>query len=127
MFREPALAVAAAEDAGSNEMHVQVSKGLLSVEVGAVPFHEVLHTIGEQAEVRVVVRGDSGKVRAQVFEGIPLADGIQRLAAGGNMSLAMIYALDQAGTRRLAEVRAYEASKVTGLAPANPGTRPAAQ
>jgi hypothetical protein len=69
-------------------LDVRVERSLLTVDVREVPLARLLRTIGERAGVDVVIRGDLGLV-TESFHGLPLEEGIRRLARGH--SLAVTY------------------------------------
>jgi hypothetical protein len=93
-------------------MRIEVVDGALSVEVGAAPFDQILKNIGDQAGVRISVRGDLGEVRPQAFENLPLEEGVRRLVGDNRINLIMLYEADETGGRRLAEVRARASGEV---------------
>lgn len=102
------LPVAAAQTAAPIKADVQ--QGLLTVDIRDVPLAEVLRLIGEQAGLRVVIQGDASTPVSATFTGVPLDQGIKRLAR--EHSFVLLYAPARGGTQGpiLAEVRLYGAS-----------------
>jgi hypothetical protein len=93
-------------------MRVEVVDGALSVELAEVPLDLVLKSIGDQAGVRISVRGDLGDAQPQAFENLPLDEGVRRLVGDNRVNLIMRYEVSEMGVRRLAEVHARAAGGV---------------
>lgn len=102
----PALAETESADAAS-QFRVAIEEGLLSVRLENVPLAEVLHEIGKEAGIRVIISGELGTVRPQSFRGLSLEAGIARLV--GDNGLVMIRAASDDATRtaRLTQIMVY--------------------
>jgi hypothetical protein len=82
----------------STVLDVWVSRGELTVDVRNAPLAEVLRTVGEKAGVGVTLRGDLDTPVTESFAGVPLEEGIRRLARGH--SVAATYAASADAPRR---------------------------
>ncbi len=89
------------------QFRVAIEEGLLSVRLEKVPLAEVLHEIGKEAGIRVIISGELGAVRPQSFQRLPLEAGIARLV--GDNGLVMIRAAPDDATRtaRLTQIMVY--------------------
>jgi len=81
---------------------VRASGGLLTVDVRGVPLAQVLRAIGEQADVRMTLRGDLEVPVTDAFSGLPLEEGLRRLARGFSVTVTYAEAADAPGGDRLA-------------------------
>jgi HEAT repeat protein len=97
---------------------VTVREGRLTVDVQDAPLAEVLRAIGEKSRVRVTVGDDVDARITAALAGVPLDEGIRRLARGH--SLVAVYRApgDDPGAAELTEVRVY--APFPGAAP-SPG------
>lgn len=73
--------------AAATPMLVRVENQRLSVELGRVPLHEVLIAVAAQTGARLTMKGDLGQVAPQAFTGVPIAEGLARLASGNGLLL----------------------------------------
>jgi len=76
---------------------VGVDHGTLTVNVRNAPLAQVLRAIGERAGIQVIVRGNVNSPVTQSFAGVPLEEGLRRLAWGYSLVVAHTAA---AGTPR---------------------------
>ena len=106
------VSCAAEEGSAPGALRVKVFGRALSVEVGDTALDEVLREVGHQAGFEVETRGDLGPVRPQVFEGVPIEQGIRRLVGDNPVNLMMRVEADQAGDKRLVEVSARAAGEL---------------
>ncbi len=81
---------AQAEESSPASIAVHVERGLLSVDARKAPLGDVLEAIAEQADIRLVTKGDLDTPVTWSFVGVPVNQGIQRLL--GNISSVLIYA-----------------------------------
>ena len=72
----------AAADPTATVIDVAVDEGRLTVDVRDAPLAEVLRAVGERVGVDVTLQGDLSAPVTQSFAGVPLEDGIRRLARG---------------------------------------------
>ncbi len=108
---------AAAQDTGheiaAGDIVFDGESGLLSVDIGAVPLADVLRSIVEQTDAKLIIRDDVGTTVAQRFRGIPLERGIRRLAAG-EMRFGMVIEYEpsasDSGARVPAKIVVFAAS-----------------
>lgn len=68
---------------------LRVRRDELTVDVRGALLAQVLRVIGERAGVDVTLRGDFGATVTEAFSGVPLVEGIRRLAPGA--SVAVVY------------------------------------
>ncbi len=69
---------------------VQVTQNKLTMNVDGATFHEVLHTLTEQAQIDIVTLEETniGNVTiSKRFWGLPLEEGIQRMLSGWNYGI----------------------------------------
>ena len=92
-------------EGGPEQLAYDVATGTLTAAVQTSPASELLLILSEAAALRVRVRGDVGRVRAQTFADLPLDEAIKRLFRGPDRSLMMLYDQAPDGGQRLAEVR----------------------
>jgi hypothetical protein len=85
-------------------MRIELENGILSVNLRDVAMSDVLLIIGGQVGARVSICGKLGKVKAQAFRGVPLEEGIRKLAETNEVDMLTIHGPG----RRLTEVRAYK-------------------
>ncbi len=76
----------------SRPFDISVDQGDLTVAVQDAPLSRVLKAIGERAGISIDIRGDLDLPISASFAGVPLEEGIRRLAAG--YSIAFIHAED---------------------------------
>ena len=88
---------AAAPDAAVPVVHVAVDRGALTVDVREAPLSEVLRLIGVHAAIEVMLRGDLDAGVTDSFAGVPLEEGIRRLARGHSVTLAYTVSPDEPG------------------------------
>jgi hypothetical protein len=89
--------VSETEKNASPVLDVRVSRGELTVDVRDAPLAEVLRTIGEQAAVGVTLRGELRTPITESFAGVPLEDGIRRLARGHSVVVRYAASADAPG------------------------------
>ncbi|MFQ5828840.1 MAG: HEAT repeat domain-containing protein [Candidatus Methylomirabilia bacterium] len=99
-----------AQQAPATAIHVVVEDGLLTVDVRDMPLADVLRAIGEEAGLKVSIRGNITTRVTRSFTDIPLEEGIRRLARGH--SVALFHSAPQAGAGAavLTEVWVLESS-----------------
>jgi HEAT repeats len=73
---------------------VDVSRGELTVDVHDAPLPELLRTVGEKAGIALTFRGDVDAVVTESFSGVPLEEGIRRLARGHSVTAAYAVSTD---------------------------------
>lgn len=95
---------AAAQEAAASAIYVATQPQLLSVDVHGVPLVDVLRVIGKQAGVVVTIRGDVSAPVTQSFAGLPLDEGIRRLAGRHALVLSYGPSGDRAGADVLTSV-----------------------
>jgi hypothetical protein len=93
------LCAQGAEPNPATRLHVEVDRGTLAVHVRNAPLAQVLRALGEQAGIQVTVSGDVSSPVTHSFAGVPLEEGIRRLAHGYSLVLTHTAA---AGTSRAA-------------------------
>ena len=103
---------------GTSAIHVNIQRGLLTVDLRDAPLAEVLRAIGERAGLKVAIDGEASSLVTESFAGVPLEEGIKRLV--GDASLVFKYAASpgDASAVALSEVWIYVRSpgdqEVTG-------------
>ncbi len=102
--------------APSPGIDVAIERGLLSVKLGQVSLSDALRAIGKKAGVEVYIEGDPGLVWPQTFAGVPLDEGIERLAGDNGLLMKFLPASTTAGAPRLIEVWVYGATGDAGVA-----------
>ena len=106
------------EPDGAPVFHVEVSRGELTVDIRQIPLARVLEIVGERAGLAMTVHGDLGAPITDSFVGLPLEEGIRRLARGHSTAVTYGVVPGGAGTVRLAEVRVMaSASRTSSPAP----------
>jgi hypothetical protein len=90
---------------GALVFHVEVSRGELTVDVRQIPLAQVLEIVGERAGLAMTLHGDLGAPITEAFVGLPLEEGIRRLARGHSTAVTYGVAPGGSETLRLAEVR----------------------
>ena len=88
----------AAEKNSSTFLDVLVSRGELTVDARNAPLAQVLQTVGQRAGIEVTLRGDFSTPITASLTGVPLEEGIRRLAHGH--SVAVTYAASADAPRR---------------------------
>ncbi|MFQ5828837.1 MAG: HEAT repeat domain-containing protein [Candidatus Methylomirabilia bacterium] len=83
----PASSQGVAQQAPAAAIDVVVEDGLLTVDVRDVALADVLRAIGEQAGLKVSIRGDITTRVTRSFTDVPLEEGIRRLARGHSVAL----------------------------------------
>lgn len=101
--RQAAAQQSAGHEIAAGDIVFDGESGLLSVDIGAVPLADVLRSIAEQTDAKLIIRGDLGTTVAQRFRGIPLERGIRRLAAG-EMRFGMVIEYEPAASNSGARV-----------------------
>ena len=81
---------AQAEESSPASITLHVERGLLSVDARKAPLGDVLDAIAEQADIRLITKGDLDTPVTWSFVGVPVNPGIRRLL--GNISSVLIYA-----------------------------------
>ena len=104
---EPPGAAAPAADPPAKRLSVSVEDGLLSVDVGEVELVDVLRAISEQTGIRLHVRGATGPVQPQAFEGLPLPQALWRLVGRSGTLMILRPDPDHAGVGTPQTVRIY--------------------
>jgi hypothetical protein len=107
----------------SVEVAVVVTNGQLTVGVRNAPLALVLSIIGERAGVEVTLRGDLSAGVTEAFAGLPLEEGIRRLARGHSVVISYGAPTGEPGSARLAAFRVIAAASAVGRSgePAVPG------
>ena len=105
------------EPDGAPVVHVEVSQGELTVDVRQIPLARVLEIVGERAGLAMTVHGDLGAPITDSFVGLPLEEGIRRLARGHSTAVTYGVVPDGSGTVRLAEVRVMARGSGTSSPP----------
>lgn len=100
----------AASKSPSPGIEVAIERGLLSVKLGRVSLGDALRAIGKEAGVRVNIEGDPGLVWPQTFAGVPLDEGIERLAGDNGLLMKFAPGSTAAEAARLTEVWVYSAA-----------------
>jgi hypothetical protein len=102
---------------GAPVFHVEVSRGELTVDIRQIPLARVLEIVGERAGLAMTVHGDLGAPITDSFVGLPLEEGIRRLARGHSTAVTYGVVPDGSGTVRLAEVRVMASGSGTSSPP----------
>jgi hypothetical protein len=110
---------------GPAPLDVSVGHGELTVDVQDVPLAEVLQAVAERAGVRVTVRGDFSTSITESFQGLPLEEGIRRLARGHSVAVTYTGPGAVAGIWVVARSSAPDVPAAIGNTPVPPSQGPA--
>ena len=113
-------AVGASLANSSTFLDVLVSRGELTVDARNAPLAQVLQTVGKRAGIEVTLRGDFSTPITASFTGVPLEEGIRRLAHGHSVAVTYAAAADAPRGEMLTAVWVIEGSSRRTL-----GARPA--